>query len=272
MRKISILTISLLIVASFSILSITPVQASISNYLWVEPFYYGYDVYFYQYSMTAYETGSTAQLQVFVHNTLNGYPNITVTAVKVWMDWDANYTSDETPYVLSYNEHRHFMINFTVPSTDIADNKMLHEYIIFVEFSYDGQENYWTYYTTRFAVYSTDQAEAENLYREISDLSNMSPFFSSSEGRTSWLHAIIEFREGYTDHKLGDFMGAKTHYQSALNLYNQAINSEADRGTTLENTLIQAFMVLSIGLAMGAILIGIGIIVYALTRRKIAPS
>jgi hypothetical protein len=161
------------------------------------------------------------------------------------------------------------MINFTVPSINVASNMEPHRYIIYVEFSYDAYQSYWTYYPYEsFAVYSADQAKAQGLYQELEALSYLSPSFMSSEARASWFKAPIEFRTGETDYRHGDFTGAITHYQTAWNLYNQAIDSEATRGTALENTLIQAFMILSVGIAVGMILIGIGVIVYALAKRK----
>lgn len=272
MRKIFALIVSLLMVASFSTLSTTPVQADVYNYSWIAPLYRSYDS-FYRTSVSAYETGSTAQLRVVVYNDWEGYPNITVTAVKVSFDWDVNYTSTETPRVIRFGEFHDFMINFTVPSINVASNMKPHTYIIYVEFSYDASESYWTYHPWEsFAVYSAEQAEAQELYQELDALSYLSPNLMSSEARASWFEAPIEFRTGATDYRNGDFTGAKTHYQTARNLYNQAIDSEATRGTALENALIQASMILSVGIAVGMILIGIGVIVYALAKRKIAPS
>lgn len=236
------------------------------------------------------------------------YANITVTAVKVWFDWNVNYTSTETPQVVKLNENRNFKINFTVPSTTVASNMIPHSFRIYVEFSYDTSKSYWTYSPWEsFAVYSEDQAEARDLYLELEAFRYMPPVFISSEARTSWLEAQIEFRAGNTDYRRGNFTGAKTHYQTARNLYTQSIDYEATKGTTLENALtnlmnstaqtctslaelkdpvtdllnsmaetsrmqVQAFMILSVGIFIGMILIGIGVIIYALAKRKIASS
>lgn len=243
-----------------------------------------------------------------VYNDWYGYPNITVTAVKVWFDWNVNYTSTETPYVMKLYESRNFMINFTVPSTDVASNMMPHSYRIYVEFSYDNYTGYWSYSPWEyFAVYSTDQAEAQKLYQHLEAFRYMPPVFLSSQARTLWFKAQIELRVGETDYRLGNFTGAKTHYQTAWNLYNQAIDTEAERGMALEDALAnlmnstahasealtnlkdpltevmnsmvetskmqaQAFLILSVGIFVGMILIGIGVVVYALAKRKIAAS
>ena len=307
MRKKVVAVLSLLLISSFSTLITVPVQAYIDRYSWIAPFYRGYDPFYGDY-ITAYKTGSTAQLLVSVYNDQSGYPNITVTAVKVWFDWNVNYTSAETPYVMPLYEYHNFMINFTVPSIDVASNMIPHSYKIYVEFSYDTYKGYWTYYPwERFAVYSADQAEAQELYQELEAFRYMYPVFISSEARMSWFKAQIETRAGETNYRHGDFVGAKTHYQTAKNLYIEAIDSEAERGVTLEDSLAnlmnstshtyktltdlkdpltalmnsmvetsrtqaQALMILSVGIFVGMILIGIGVIIYALAKRKIASS
>jgi len=286
MRKKLAAIVSLLIMSSFWTLTVTPVQAYIDRCSWIAPFYRGYDP-FYGTSVTAYKLGSTAQLLVGVYNDWYGYPNITVTAVKVWFDWNVNYTSTETPYLMLRYEYHNFMVNFTVPDTDVASNMMPHSYRIYVEFSYDTYESYWTYSPWEyFAVYSADQAEAQELCQELEAFRYAYPVFISSEARTSWFKAQIECRAGETDYRRGDFVGAKTHYQTAKNLYMESIDSEATRGTALEDALTnlmnsmietskvqaQAFLILSLGIFVGMILIGIGVIVYALAKRKIAST
>lgn len=307
MRKIFAPIISLLVVASFSTLATTPVQAYISTYSWIAPLYRGYDE-FYGTSVTAYRTGTTAQLLVGVYNDWYGYPNITVTAVKVWFDWNVNYSSTETPYVMEPDEQHNFMINFTVPSTDVASNLIPHKFKIYVEFTYDTLKDYWTYSPWEmFAVYSEEQADARELHEEIKDFRYMYPVFISSGARTSWFKAQMEFRVGEAAYRHGDFLDAKTHYETARSLYYQSIDNEAEKGIILEDALVslmnstahmsetltdlknpltnvmnsmvetsrmqaQAFLILSVGIFAGMILIGIGVVIYALAKRKIASS
>lgn len=307
MRKISVTIVSLLMVTSLLTLAMTSVQADISTYSWIAPLYREHDP-FYGTSVTAYKTGSTAQLLVGVNNDRGGYPNITVTAVKVWFDWNVNYTSNETPYVMELDEYHNFMINFTVPDIDVASNMIPHSFRIYVEFKYDTSEDYWTYYPwDRFAVYSEDQADAQELYQELQAFRYVYPVFLSSEARSSWFEAQMEYRTGETDYRNGDFTGAKTHYQTSWNLYHQSIDSEAKSGKAIEEALsnlmnstaqsyatltelkdpltdvmnsmvetsrtqAQAFLILSVGIFTGMILIGIGVIIYALAKRKIASA
>jgi hypothetical protein len=307
MRKMSAIIVSLLMATSFSTLAMTPVQAYISTYSWIAPVFRGYDE-FYGTSVAAYRTGSTAQLMVSVINNWYGYGNITVTAVKVWMDWNVNYTSTGTPFVMKLNDQRNFMINFTVPSTTVATNMLPHSFKIYVEFSYDSSKSYWDYSPWEsFAVYSADQSEYQDLRLELEAFRYTYPVFLSSEARTSWLKAQIEQRAGESDYRRGDFSGAKTQLQTAKNLYTQSIDSEATEGATLEDALtnlmnstaqtysgiadltnpltdlinsmsetsktqVQAFMILSIGIFIGMILIGVGVIIYALAKRKMAST
>jgi|YelNatPaOPRAMG01_1025707.scaffolds.fasta_scaffold67219_1 tetratricopeptide (TPR) repeat protein len=305
MKKASA-TILALFIVTFSAQAAAPVQASIPTYSWISPFYRGYDP-FYQTSVTAYKSGSTAQLLVNIYNDWYGYSNITVVAVKVWFDWNVNYTSKETPYVMKLYESRSFTINFTVPSTDVASNMIPHRYIIYVEFSYDSYKNYWSYSPWEyFAVYSADQAEAQEFYQRLEAFRYM-PLILSSNARALWFKAQMEFNDGNIAYGRGNFSNAKAHYQNAWNLYTQAINSEAERGAAFEDALINlmsstaqsyeklaeltdslkevmnsiadtskmqanASLILSIGIFLGMLLIGIGVITYAFAKRKIAVT
>jgi hypothetical protein len=293
MRKILATIVSLLMATSFSTLATAPIQAYISTYSWIGPIYHGSDQY-YGTSVAAYEAGSTAQLLVTVYNDWYGYANITVTAVKVWFDWNVNYSSTETPFVMKLYESHNFMINFTVPSTDVATNLLPHNFRIYVEFSYDTYSNYWSYYSSEyFAVYSTDQAEAQGLYQRLEVFRYTYPLFITSQARASWFKGQMEFLVGETSYGHGNFTDAKTHYQTAWNSYNQAVDSEADKGTTLEDALTNlmnstgqsytkladlkdpladGFLILSVGIFVGMILIGIGVTIYALAKRKTAAA
>jgi hypothetical protein len=245
MRKTLQLGFGLILAALISTSPIGPAQAYISSYSWIAPFYRGYDEFYGTY-VVAYKTGSTAQLLVGVYNDWYGYPNITVTAVKVWFDWNINYSSTEVPYVMQLYDYHNFMINFTVPSTDVASNMMRHMYMIYVEFSYDTYKSYWSYYPYEsFAVYSVDQADVLDLYTKYQAYYNAYPsyYFTSVEARLLAGQATVEAYTGRTYYMRGDFVGAKTQYQTALDLYGQAIAAEREWGTTYQEAQLNVTLI-----------------------------
>jgi len=234
MRKTLLLGLGLIMAALISTSTIGPAEAYVSSYTWIAPFYRGYDE-FYGTNVVAYKTGSTAQLLVGVYN--DWYYSITITAVKVWFDWNINYSSTEVPYVMQPYDYHNFMINFKVPSTDVASNMMAHRYVIYVEFRYDTYKSYWSYYPWEsFAVYSVDQADVLDLYTKYQAYYNAYPsyYFTSVEARLLAGQATVEAYAGRLYYMRGDFVGAKTQYQTALDLYDQAIAAEREWGTTYQ--------------------------------------
>ena len=227
MRKVLVVTAVLLAVALISNGIVTPTQAYIESYYWITPFYRGYDD-FYGRSIVAYKTGSMAQLMIGVYNNW-WYPNITITAVKVWFDWNENYTSTEVPYVLQYYEYHHFMINFTVPSTDVAWNLIPHQYRIYVEFTYDTSKGYWSYYPYEyFVVYSIDQADAMETYMELVAKLSYVPYFYSYEARMLLSRAQTERSIGYQYYIRGEFATARDHWETGLSLFDSAFEKESN--------------------------------------------
>jgi hypothetical protein len=121
------------------------------------------------------------------------------------------------------------MINFTVPSTDVASNMIPHSYTIYVEFTYDGGESYWSYYPYEyFAVYSVDQADAMYLYTELDAKLSYVPSFNSYEARMMLSEAQTERYIGNYMYGRGDFALAKTHYGIALDSFDQAFAIESN--------------------------------------------
>jgi len=234
MRKTVATIISLLIVTLLSTLATAPVKAYISNLYWIEPFYRDYDP-FYGTWVVGYKTGSTAELIVTTYNDWWGYPSINVTAVKVLFDWNINYTSTECPYNMSYGEYHNFLINFTVPSTDVASNMFLHTYIIYVEFTYDTNKYYWYTYGYNFAVYSLTQADAVDAYRELGARLSYIPTFYSSEAQMLLSKAQAEYYIGSQCYSRGDFTSAKTHFETGLSSFDQAFTIESDYAKTRDD-------------------------------------
>lgn len=232
MKKIFAIIISLLVLTLSLTLATTPVQAYIDTYHWIMPFYKGYDPFYGDY-VTAYKTGSTAQLLVRVYNNWGGYPSITITDVKVLFDWNVNYTTTECPYVMLYGEYHNFIIDFGVPDTDVASNAFAHSYVIFVEFTYDSSESYWSYYPWEyFAVYSLGQADAMDASMELSAKLSYVPYFHSYEARMMLSKAQTESSIGSQYYMRGNFTTAKTHYETGLNLFDGAFEIESDYAKT----------------------------------------
>jgi len=228
-RRVFGAIIGLLAVTLCSNLATTPVRAYISNYYWVVPFYRGYDEFYGSY-VSAYETNSTAQLMVNVYNDWYSYPSINVTAVKVVFDWSQNYSSIECPYIMPQSQSHSFKIDFTVPSTDVASNVVPHSYVIYVEFTYDSSTSYWSYYPSEyFAVYSSDQADARDLYINLNAKLQYIPSFHSYEAQMLLSETAAEANVGYyIDYRRGEFDLAKAHFETALSLFDQAFAVESD--------------------------------------------
>jgi hypothetical protein len=224
-KKLLIIIISLL--TATLTLTATPVHAGISTYSWIAPFYRGYDE-FYEANVVAYKTGSTAQLLVSVYNQYG--LEINVTDVKVWFDWNRNYSSTETPCIMKSHENRNFIINFTVPDTANASNLILHRYIVYVEFLSELGPGSWSDSGQNFAIYSTDQADTCDLSNIYDAYSNNFPYyyFDSAEARSLAIQAVIEATSGEFYYKRGDFATAKTRYETAVDLYDQAITGERE--------------------------------------------
>lgn len=299
MRKMTAILFSFLLTVLISISTINLAQATISSYNWIASIYRGYDE-FYGSHVVAYEAGSNAILAVSVYSDYYvGYPYydyrpVNVSAVKVGFDWGRNYTSTEAseanPVQIEPYQSRVFTVDVNVPETIVASNLVTHTYTIYVEHvnSTTGAKEIVDTWTEsgypNFAVYTEDQADAQESYQELDALRYMTPLFITSEARIAWTQHQIEKSIGSTYYRRGDFTNAKTHYQTALDLVNQSFSAEATRGTGLEDALTnfmnkageasgtqsQAFMILSVGVSVGIILIGVGVIIYATAKRKMA--
>lgn len=280
MRRISIATSTLLMATLVSTLMVSLVQAqgSITSRDWIGCSYRGSDMY-YDASVYAYEEGSTAILKVTVYNHYG--TSISVSAVKVGFDWSINYSLTLEPVVeMQSGETRIFTVTFIVPSTTVASNLFLHGYTIYVEHTLGTMEE--LYYTPPdFAVYSSVQAEAQELYQIVS--ATPSYYFSSVQARLLMNKATNETNTGGILYSRGDFDGAKEHYQTALNLINQAFSAEEDRGVRLEDAQIKqvesmanffnGISTFSLVFGVATVLFGIGYIIKSLgaLRKPKAP-
>jgi len=251
MKKVFI-TVSasvLLLLSLFSFSLLNNVQAQdLALRNWIGYVFRGTDT-FYGEDVVAFEEGSTALLAVTVTNNLTTQMN--VSAVGISLDWpgsggNSTLASRTNPVEMQSDEIRAFTINFTVPSTAVVSNLFLHEYKIHVEHvnATDGTGvvvNTTTIYRYQlsgtkyfFAVYSSDQADAQELSQRLVGTPNAT-FFSSSRAKSFVYKAENASRVGTENYRRGNFAGAKAHYNASLTLYNSAYAAEETYSVALED-------------------------------------
>jgi hypothetical protein len=246
MRKTMFSTMLLVVLAiTLCMATARPAQAYISTYQWfgqVHP----YDAYYAISGLTVFPEGTVATLLVTVYNP-SGMRDLNVSAVKVLMDWNVNYTSAEcnttNPAVMRPLTYRTFTITFTVPSTSVASNLFRHGYVIYVEEvnATSGPHmimlhDSWSGYG--FIVYSTVQKEAQQLYDEINllrDIYGTSPAFSDTTASSLWRDGTAHYEMGVSSYRSGAFGPAKTHYETALGQLNQALSTERTYDSTWQD-------------------------------------
>jgi hypothetical protein len=186
--------------------------------------------------MTAFEEGTTATLTVTIYNNYWWASTLNVSAVKVYMDWNVNYSSTEVdeddPFLMPYNTYHTFTITFTVPAVTVASNLIWHGYTIYVE-ELDADDDVLSHDTwagTGFIIYSADQKDAMLLYDEINvlyDTYGWNPSFSNQEAYDLWRSGRAQYETALNSHYTGDFSGALTHYGLALDAFNDALATES---------------------------------------------
>jgi hypothetical protein len=318
MRKMPILLSVLFAVTLISMLTISPAQASIEEPTWLPPYVFkGYDDMYYQEYIVGYETGEEALLSVPVYSNYYmgspywDYQPINVSAVIVEFDWGINYTSTEVseddPVQIPKYETETFTIEFTVPSTTVASNLLAHEYTIWVEHvnattgSKEIRDRWsadwdWWYPDYMFAVFSADQADIMDLFIEYQAYyDSFEPEdFDSAEASFLAGEAVIEATAAHFLLMRGDFAGAKTKLETAVDLYTQAFTAGGDWGTTYQGAMLnvtlneadanktlakaamteadavlnQSYAYLLFGI--GFIIIGVGVLVYAYKKPQAA--
>lgn len=300
MRKTSAILFGFILAALISMSTISPALAQVArtvridDYRWFGASHEGYDD-FYRTTVTAYEAGSNATLIVYVYAecyitaTWEEVP-ANVTAVIASFDWDINYTWTGLVQIESKKTHV-FNITFTVPTTTVASNMLTHKYKIYVEHVNSTTAPQKTYTTSltgspRFAVYSADQADAQELKGELETWEAAygaapSVLYMPSEARELWIQAGLEKDMAEGAYRDGNFADAKTHYGNAVKSLQDAITSEVNTGASFEDALLDlvnsagsylsmqgwGFIVISIGF----LFMGIGVLVY-LVRKSGPPA
>ena len=126
----------LLILALLAAIALTPVIKSASaaphvqSTKWLMPVFSGTDPY-HDVPVVAYEAGSTAKLQVRVHN---DYTVSSEIKIRVLIDWmTANVSSEEV--TVEGGKYYTFELSIPVPTTSVASNTYLHSYLIYYEYT-----------------------------------------------------------------------------------------------------------------------------------------
>jgi phage shock protein PspC (stress-responsive transcriptional regulator) len=308
--KLKVQTVCLVFAVATLLLSGTrSVEASVSSVNFMGAFYKGNDS-FYGSSVIAYKAGSNVTVAVSAYNDYYyGYATTNITAVKIWFDWGVNYTSSEVSmnkrYSLVQYQSHVFLITLQLPTN--VSNMVTHSYTVFVEHVYGlngsvGVFNTWTYSGRDFAVYSSDQSDAQDLYVQLTTLGVLPPTgysyywppvanfpympFVSSEARMLWSQARNEGTAGSASYARGDFAGAKSNYQTALGMIDQSFAAESETGKDYEggfaglmrgvgnafNRSGDSVLILAIGIGVGAALFGVGILVYGLAKLRMART
>jgi hypothetical protein len=219
------------------------VQAALGpgDWKWMGFAFHGFDS-FHGATVFAYEYNSTAILSVTIHNDYVTDTNLNISALKVWMDWGINYTSDMTsmidPYVIPWDETRVIPIEFEVPGPNIVSNNALYGYTIILEYvnattepkRIIGSDSIFA--GLDFVVYSSDQVEAQKtmiIVDEMFDTTDPDDF-NSTKARISWIKAQNETFIAETSYIRGDFGDARTHYNQAMVMINDAFDAEQAKG------------------------------------------
>jgi FlaG/FlaF family flagellin (archaellin) len=233
-KKSALITMTLAFSTLLCVLIVNPARADISSYRWIGT-YEGYDAYWNQYSMTVFPEGTEATLVVTVYNTHWPPAPLNVSTVKVWLDWNANYSSTEVsednPISMNYQTYRSFTVRFTLPDVTTVSNLVMHHFTIYVEAvnATTGPKQASTEYMLYgygFTVYSTTQNDAQKLYNQLYNMMQHMPNFHSQDAQMAWFNGTLEYQTGLQSYESGSFTDAHTHYQNSLNLFYQALSTE----------------------------------------------
>ncbi len=270
--------------------SITSTNASISSHNWIGSLIRNTHDSFYGTTITGYEEGSTAQLVVNVYNDywfMGGYRQVNISAVIVEFDWGQNFSSTEATTANTFPipplESHVFTLSFTVPSASDVSNLVTHSYRVIVEHvnSTGGDKKDWTDGGYAFAVFSSNQADAYRAKREIEAYPTLYLPFLTAKARELLTRSSVAESMGSSEYRAGNFGSAKTYYEDASSLLQQAYSNETDRWGSFEYTfesllkgaemllMYQGYAWLIIGI--GFFLISIGVVVY-LVRKSGTPK
>lgn len=290
------ITITLCIVLCAAVLVAalnTPVsRASINNYNWISTAVRNQYDPFYGSSITAYEENTTAFLVVSVSNDYY-LGQLNVSAVKVGFDWGQNYSSSEcspnNPFGITTSQSHVFTINFTVPSSLFASNLVTHDYTIYVESvnSTTGPTritNSWTAHSNGFAVFSTDQAAANDYEQQVNayPTSNINGIpFLTANARQLLQESNVAKSLASSNYMRGEFSQAAAYYKNALDYIQQAWSNETSKWSTFEDAIAAILQGSGSMLTMqgyawlifatGFLIMSFGVLIFLVRRRPLTP-
>jgi len=247
MKKFTTILFSVSLCALISMFATSPAQAYIERFTWLPPYMQkGFDSH-YGASVVIYRDGSSVNLIVPVDN--EAYPNgLNVSRVIVSFDWGQNKTLNLSPIEqVGWLETETFTVSFTASASEAVSSDWAHEYTIYVEHvnattgptkivgTWSRPWNWWSP-AYMFVVFPTDQADATDLSNEYDSYASVFPTWSFSNINASQLagQASIEASLGDTYYTRGDHASAETQYQTALDLYSQALVAEREWQTKVE--------------------------------------
>jgi hypothetical protein len=242
------LTTLLGVVTNVAHAGVTPPQG---GWKWLAYTFNGKDA-FYGDTIYAYQANSTAILSVTVYNDYVLDKQLNISALKVGLNWGANYTSSETsldtPYTIPWHESRVIPIIFKVPNLTNVSNQAQYSYTIYLEYvnSTTGPRQVidtdMQFGGNDFVVYSVDQAAAQKSMQMVVVMQSIikSPtYFNSTAAKLKWIDAENETSVAEMLYAQGNFAGAKDHYNTALSLINQAMASEQAKGGGFDDAQVQ---------------------------------
>ena len=247
MKKNTAILFGISLCVLISMLAVSPAQAYIERFTWLPPYLKKGD------GVVIYKDGSDVNLIVPVEN--DWYPNgLNVSKVIVSFDWGQNKTLDLSANIeqVGWHETEIFTVSFTASATEAISSDWAHGYTIYVEHvnATTGPKKIvtptwevdWDDFPEPdylFVVFSTDQADAYDLSQEYNSYTSYPWGFSNINASQLAGQASIEASLGDRYYSRGDYVSAETQYQTALDLYNQAIAAEATWQTKIEEANLQ---------------------------------
>jgi len=295
MKRRILVILSLLLIALPMATLIAPARASLNGFSWLNPAYIGEDP---SLSTSAdiigYVEGTNWNFTMTWTNTDWTVDAINITTVRVWFDWNKNYTHRfGAPIQLKYGETRTFKIYNTTASTTEAPEQWPHTYYIYLDQAnntvapYKELAGIYVYSDSYFMVLSQDHVTCLSLWAKYHTIfgSYYSMPFNITKAQVLFLQAYTEFTQGESFFEKKDYINAKTHFTACDTNYINAISTWDTRGTSMEDADLAYKNALAdnakksgdaainnsygwIFFGLGWTLIGLGLIIYAMKRPK----
>lgn len=295
MKERILVILSLLLIALPMATLIIPARASLNGFSWLNPAYIGEDPSLSTSTdIIGYVEGTNWNFTMTWTNTDWTVDAINITTVRVWFDWNKNYTHRfETPIQLKYGETRTFNIYNTTASTEEAPEQWQHTYYIYLDQANNTVSPYkelagiYVYSGSYFMVLSQDHSACLSLWAKYDLIFDgyypMS--YNITKAQVQFLQAYLEFAQGESLLEAKYYTDAKTHFTACDTNYVNGISTWDTRGTAKEDADLAYKNALAdnakksgdaainnsygwIFFGLGWTLIGLGLIIYAMKRPK----